>query len=352
MCVSHKSDGLGLCDTSKLASISDVAKLSGLSVSTVSRVINNKPHVAEYKRQKVLEAMEQLSYTPLQAARQLRGSGSGNIAVAVPTITNSFFAHLVNAIERTCRQADYRTLITQTNGEASGEEAAMELLKMQHADGLILCSIENEWERVKSYAKYGALVVCDEYNDDDSVSMFFGKQYDGFYGATQYLIGRGYKKIAYCTGTHYLNQRPKGSDLDSDRFRGYLDALKANHLTAEPKWYFREIHTLEDGHGVLRRILAQYERPDAIIAGSDEVAAGMEMEALKCGLRVPEDLAILGVDDQPLASVLPVPLTTIRQPTEEVGTLAAQEMVAQLTGRSKEPHRRALYLELIVRGSA
>lgn len=78
----------------------------------------------------------------------------------------------------------------------------------------------------------------------------------------------------------------------------------------------------------------------------------MEMEALKCGLRVPEDLAILGVDDQPLASVLPVPLTTIRQPTEEVGTLAAQEMVAQLTGRSKEPHRRALYLELIVRGSA
>lgn len=322
-----------------------------MSVSTVSRVINNKPHVAEYKRQKVLEAMEQLGYTPLQAARQMRGSGSGNIAVAVPSLTNSFFAHLVNAIEMTCREANYRTLITQTNGDKSGEDAAMDLLKMQHADGLILCSIENEWEKVKSYSKYGALVVCDEYNDDESVSMFFCRQYDGFYGATQYLINSGYKKIAYCLGSRHLVQHPKGADLDSDRYRGYVDALRANNILAEPKWFFGATRTLEDGRRVLRRILAQYERPDAVITGSDEVAAGMELEALKCGLRVPEDLAIIGVDDQPLASVLPVPLTTIRQPTEEIGVLAAREMVAKLTGKTDEPHRKALDLELVVRES-
>ena len=87
-----------------LATISDVARLSGMSVSTVSRVINNKPHVSEEKRQKILEAMDALGYSPLQAARQLRGSGSGNIAVVVPTITNNFFAQLVDSIEKTCRQ--------------------------------------------------------------------------------------------------------------------------------------------------------------------------------------------------------------------------------------------------------
>lgn len=336
-----------------MATISDVARLSGLSVSTVSRVINNKPHVSDVKRQRVQAAMEQLGYAPLQAARQMRGSGSGNIAVAVPSITNSFFAHLVNAIEKTCRAADYRTLITQTGGTVGGETDAMELLKMQHADGLILCSIENEWDDVKSYARYGAMVACDEYNSDDSISMIYARQYDGFYGATRYLLQRGYERIAYCTGTHYLSRHPKGHDLDSDRYRGYLDALKDGGRTAEPKWYFREIRTLEDGRRVMRRILAQYERPQAVIAGSDEVAAGMVLEALTCGLRVPEDIAVLGVDDQPIASVLPVPLTTIRQPAEEEGTLAAREMLRQLRSKDgAEPIRTELDLELIVRSSA
>ena len=97
-----------------MATISDVAKLSGISVSTVSRVINDNPHVSPEKRQKVLEAMEQLGYAPMQAARQMRGSGSQNIAVVIPNITNTFFAYLVNAIERTCREHDYKTLIIQT----------------------------------------------------------------------------------------------------------------------------------------------------------------------------------------------------------------------------------------------
>ena len=92
-------------------------------------------------------------YSPLQAARQLRGSGSGNIAVVVPTITNNFFAQLVDSIEKTCRQYHYRTLIVQTYGEKESEESAMNLLKMQHADGVILCAIENDWDKLKSYGR-------------------------------------------------------------------------------------------------------------------------------------------------------------------------------------------------------
>lgn len=336
----------------KLATISDVAERSGLSVSTVSRVINDNPHVSPAKRQKVLQAMEELGYTPLQAARQMRGSGSGNIAVAVPSLTNNFFAQLVNAIERTCREAGYRTLITQTGGETSGETAAMELLKMQHADGLILCSIENDWSMVKAYQKYGALVVCDKYNQDSSVSMIYGKQYEGFYGAAQYLIQRGRREIAYCTGAHQLDPRPGGMDLDTDRYRGYRDALKDNGLVPNEKWLFRRIQTLEDGRSVLRRILAQRERPQAILAGSDEVAAGIVTEALACGLRVPQDLAVIGVDDQPIAALLPVPLTTIRQPIELEGRMAARAMLDQLNGTSTGPIRQELDLELVVRASA
>ncbi|WP_321973473.1 LacI family DNA-binding transcriptional regulator [Paratractidigestivibacter sp.] len=334
-----------------MATISDVAKLSGLSVATVSRVINNKPHVSAEKRERVQAAMDKLGYAPLQAARQMRGSGSGNIAVAIPTITNNFFAQLVDAIEKTCRKAGYRSLITQTQGEKSGELDAMNLLKMQHADGLILCSIENKWDLICSYAQYGALAVCDEYNASDAVSQVLGRQYDGFFGATQYLIGCGYRRIAYCTGFSDLKPLPKGSDLDSDRYTGYVDALKSRGLAPNPAWRFEGVSTLEDGRNVLRRILAMAERPDAVVAGSDEVAVGLELEAMRCRLKVPDDIAIIGVDDQPIAEVAPVPLTTIRQPIREMGTLVAQDIVHQLSDEPSEPVRQTLNLELIVRSS-
>lgn len=335
-----------------MATISDVAKLSGMSVTTVSRVINNKPHVSAEKREAVLAAMDALGYAPLQAARQMRGSGSGNIAVAIPGIKNNFFAHLVDAIEKTCRAGGYRSLISQTQGTCEGEVEAMDLLKMQHADGLILCSIENKWDVITSYAKYGALAICDEYRDSNAISQVLGRQYDGFYGATQYLIARGYKKIAYCTGFTGLKPLPKGSDLDSDRYLGYADALKSRGLSERPEWYFEGVNTLEDGRNVFRRILSLPERPDAILAGSDEVAVGIELEAMHCRFKVPDELAIFGVDDQPIAGIAPVPISTIRQPIEEMGTLVAQEVLRQLSAEEPaEPVRHELNLDLIVRSS-
>lgn len=335
-----------------MATITDVAKLSGLSVATVSRVINNKPHVAEAKRQRVLAAMDELGYVPLQAARQMRGSGSGNIAVAVPDIKNNFFAHLVDAIEKTCRKAGYRSLISQTAGTCEGETDALNLLKMQHADGLILCSIENDWDTITSYSKFGAIALVDEYNDSDALSQVYSQQYEGFFGATQYLLNRGYTRLAYCTGTHDIAITPKGANLDSDRLTGFTDALATHDLTLERAWLFEDITTLEDGRNVFRRILAMAERPDAILAGSDEVAAGIELEALHCGFKIPDDLAIIGVDDQPIAEVAPVPLSTIRQPIYEMGSLVAQEIVDQLSEEPTPPRRRALNLELVIRASA
>ena len=336
----------------KLATISDVAKLSGLSVSTVSRVINNKPHVSEIKRRKVQEAMDALGYSPLQAARQMRGSGSGNIAVVIPSITNNFFAHLVDSIERTCNKYAYRTLIIQTYGERAGEEEALNLLRMQHADGAILCSIENQWNLIKGYTQYGKLVVCNEYNDDKEISMICAKQYEGFYQATDYLLKKGHQKIAYCTGAKALILQDKGLNIDSDRYSGYIDALNSQNMTADPNRLYTRVHTLEDGRKLMHKILEQGERPDAIIAGSDEVAAGMVIEGLANGIRIPEDIAIMGVDDQPLASRIQIPLTTIRQPVRQEGEYAAKEMIRKLKDGQDDPVRKELNLELVIRQSA
>ena len=336
----------------KLATISDVARLSGLSVSTVSRVINNKPHVSEEKKQKVKEAMDVLGYSPLQAARQMRGSGSGNIAVSIPSITNRFFAYLVDSIERTCRKYNYRTLITQTFGEKEREEEAMELVRMHHADGIILCAIENDWDKIKSYEQYGKVVACNEYNEDQSISTVCAKQYEGFYTATEYLIGKNYQRIAYCTGSRGVMHQPKGMNLDSDRYSGYIEALAAHEMTADPNLNFTKAKTVEDGRNILREILKMSHRPDAVIAGSDEVAAGILTEAMKHGIRIPEELAIVGVDDQPIASLLPIPLTTIRQPVQEEGILAAKEIIRKLSEGADDAIRKELELELVIRQSA
>ncbi len=301
---------------------------------------------------RVKEAMDALGYSPLQAARQMRGSGSGNIAVAVPTITNSFFAYLVDSIEKTCRNYNYRTLITQTYGRKDREEEAMELVRMHHADGIILCAIENDWDKLKSYEQYGKIVACNEYNEDQGISMICGRQYEGFYKATEYLINSGRKKIAYCTGSHAVTIQGKGCNIDSDRYAGFVEALAGHQMAPKAGWLFTKVGSLEDGRKIMRQILQLTDKPDAVIAGSDEVAAGMVMEALDKGIRIPEDIAIMGVDDQPIASILQVPLTTIRQPVQTEGEYAAKEMIRKLTQEAEDAKRVELDLELIVRHSA
>lgn len=123
-------------------------------------------------------------------------------------------------------------------------------------------------------------------------------------------------------------------------------------MTADPNLNFTRAKTMDDGRRILEEILKRENRPDAIIAGSDEVAAGILTEAMNQGIKVPEDLAIVGVDDQPIASLLPIPLTTIRQPVQDEGMLAAKEIIRQLSEEPDDTVRKELELELVIRQSA
>ena len=184
--------------------------------------------------------------------------------------------------------------------------------------------------------------------------MICGRQYEGFQKATEYLLGKGHQRIAYCTGAKALVLQPKGLNIDSDRYRGFIETLSKAGKSADPDQMFTRIHTMEDGKRVMKKILnlSLQERPDAVIAGSDEAAAGILTEAMKQGIKVPEDLAIVGVDDQPIASLLPIPLTTIRQPVQDEGMLAAKEIIRQLSEEPDDTVRKELELELVIRQSA
>lgn len=329
-----------------MATIMDVAKLSGLSKTTVSRVINNHAYVSEEKRMLVLKAMEELDYYPNPAARRLRGQLTTTIGVIIPKITNPFFAYLVDAIEQTAYEKGYQVMIFQSNEDPVKELSFLSLLKTKQVDGIIMTAIENEWKKIEPFLAYGPIVLCNEYMNEPAVSVIKMDQFKGTYMGVKHLIERGHQKIAYCTGGLFVEE-----GKDRDRNRGYQKALEEAGITVNPNWVFVDRHTIEDGKQVLKKILKMENRPTAVFTGSDEIAAGMMAEATELGIRIPEEIAIIGFDDQPLAELLTPKLTTVRQPVDQMGQKAAEVIIEQLQDETVAICQYELPIEVIIRHS-
>lgn len=233
-----------------MANISDVAKLSGLSKTTVSRVINNHPYVSDKKRDLVQKAMKELGYTPNPSARRLRGQLTTTIGVIVPRIINPFFSHLVNAIEQAAFKKGYQVLIFQSYEDKEKEIAFLNLLKTKQVDGVIMTSIENEWKIIESYHQYGPILLCNDYVNQSIAPMIRLDQTKGAYLGVKHLIERGHTKIAYCTGGLF-DEEGKGKD----RNLGYHRAMSEANINVNPKWIFVNKHTIEDGKQVMKDII-------------------------------------------------------------------------------------------------
>ncbi|WP_413476602.1 LacI family DNA-binding transcriptional regulator [Latilactobacillus fuchuensis] len=334
-----------------MVTISEVAKRAGVSVSTVSRVINDSPHVSNKKKQLILDAMAQLNYQPLLAARQLRGSGSKTIAVTIPYITNPFFSYLIAAIEHTAVDRNYKIIIVQTFGQKQHELNAFELMKNSQVDAVIMCAIENDWEVIQEYRQYGKIGICNEYFDNTELPQVYADQEAGMYIGTKYLLNKGYQKLALCTGQNEFSFKPKGTDLNSDRYRGFLRALREYGLQPESKWLFTNVNTIEESRHTFQRYMEMNDRPDAIIAASDQVAAGMVAEAQQLGIQIPADIGVLGFDDQPISQIVSSPLTTIHQPVDLIGAKIADQIIDALEGKSEENQQTVFPLNLVIRES-
>ncbi|MBT2698971.1 LacI family DNA-binding transcriptional regulator [Bacillus sp. ISL-40] len=329
-----------------MATISDVAKLSGQSKTTVSRVINNHPYVSEEKRELVLKAMEELGYTPNPTARRLRGQLTTTIGVIVPRIVNPFFSYLVNSIENAAYQKGYQVLIAQSNEDKEKELAFLNLLKNKQVDGIIMTSIENDWEIIEPYTKYGSILLCNDYVNQEVAPMIRLDQTRGAYLGIKHLVEKGHQKIAYCTGGLFDAQ-----GRGRDRNLGFQKAMQEANIKINPRWIFVDQHTIEDGKKVLKQILEMVDRPTAIFTGSDEVAAGIIIEAKEHSLSIPQDLAVVGFDDQPIAEILDPKLTTIRQPMDQMGEKSVEVMIELLENPLMQIKTYELPIDLIVRQS-
>lgn len=325
-----------------MPTISDVAKLSGMSKTTVSRVINNYPHVSKEKRERVEKAMSELSYTPNPTARRMRGQLTNSIGVIVTRIVNPFFSYLVDAIEQLAYEKGYQVMVFQSNDNPQKELAYLNLLKTKQVDGIIMTATVNDWSEIEPYTHDGPIIFCNEFILGTGVPIVRINEEEATYLGVKHLIDRGYKRIAYCTG---------GMLEGNLRNFGFQKALKEAELDLNLQWIFTNKYSIEGGKQVVRDLMKMEERPTAVFAGGDEVAAGIIIEAKEVGLKIPEDLAVIGFDDQPLAELTVPKLTTVRQPVQLMGEESLNFMISCLEGTEITNKDRVLDAEIIVRGT-
>ena len=290
--------------------------------------------------------MDELGYYPNPAARRLRGQLKSTIGVIVPRIVNPFFSYLVNSIEQTAYENNFQVLIIQSNENKEKELSFLNLLKTRQIDGIIMTAIENDADTIHSYTQYGPILFCNEYLTHSPIPSIRVDQSKGAYLGTKHLIERGHSKIAYCTGGLFAED-----GKDKDRNQGYQKALNGAGLSLNPNWIFIDQHTIEDGKTVLKQILKMDNQPTAIFTGSDEVAAGFMIEANDQNVKVPDDIAVIGFDDQPLAEMLHPKLTTIKQPISLMGEKAVEGLVKMMQKNNSNPENIELPVELIERKS-
>jgi len=311
-----------------MTNIRDLARVAGVSVSTVSRVLNDHPYVADDKRHAVQQAIHELGYIRNQTAVHLARGRTKTIGVVLPYVDHPYYSAILQGIARRAFDADYRFLMWQTNYEEERERLALQALSQREVEGLIVVSHALAPEEFLKFEDHGRIVFCENHPD---VSTVYVDHYAGFRSGLEELIRLGHEKIGICLSReHSVNSIA--------RKRAYFDLVP----DARKEWIDTPALTVEDGARIASRWLASSDRPTALLIASDYVASGVYMTLRKAGIRVPEDISLIGFDGHPLSAVME--LTTISIPCEEIGSEAFR-----LVTESEKTERIMLPFELVSR---
>lgn len=304
-------------------SIFDVAKKSGLSVVTVSRVLNNATTVREKNRQKVLQAMKELDYHPNAAARSLAKGKTGVIGLILTTLQDSFLDDVVQHVSSQLKDYGYYLTLTVVNYPAE-EGHGMDLIQEERVDGLLILSAVNDEQYVAELQKRNIpSVLIDNQMEQSQVPSVQVDNFKGGYEATRHLVDLGHKRIAHIQGPSYFLSAV-------NRERGFMKALNEAGLmpfAVEPGEF-----SISSGYAAARRWIEAGELPDAVFASDDYMAIGAINALIEAGYKVPEDVSVIGYDDQLISSQLRPRLSTVRQPSEQLARTAVDILMKQVNG--------------------
>lgn len=326
------------------STIQDVAKAAGVSVATVSRVLNDSPSVSGKTRDTVLEVIRKLGYQPNLLGRNLRRTQTKLVLVLLPSIANQFYSKVVKGIEDVAHKNGYNIMLCNTDSDRNREKVYIALLKNRLADGVILMASELGDEELSQLGRSFPVVQCSEYKGHLGVSYAAIDNKSAACREVGHLIGLGHKRIGMISCRNKLLSTIK-------REEGYQKALQEAGIAFDDALVAYGDYGFTSGMRASRTLLKLPDRPTAIFAISDNMAIGAMKAARESGLEIPSDLAVAGFDNISFAVMCEPMLTTISQPKYELGCTAMEVLLRQMRGERSEPEEVLLEYELVIRGS-
>lgn len=306
-------------------SITDIANKTGLSITTVSRVLSGKAQkyrIGKKSQQKIKDTAEELNYIPNHFAANLKSGRSRTIAIIVPSLTNPFFAGIASELNAEVRRFDYITIIGDSDESFEIEKLELQQMMSMNIEGLIIVPCGNHWEHIKKLHDQGLPVVCiDRYFEELDIPYVSTDNYDGAYAATKYLIENGHSIITCIQGIQQ-------STPNRLRVKGFRDALEEAGIKSYT--LVGDDFSVQNGYLETKLLLQQNQIPTAIFALSNTIALGCVKALKEKNVRIPVDISLITFDEHPYLDYLETPITCIAQPVSDISKIAIKFLFSRL----------------------
>ncbi|SEM49163.1 LacI family transcriptional regulator, repressor for deo operon, udp, cdd, tsx, nupC, and nupG [Luteibacter sp. UNCMF331Sha3.1] len=325
----------------RVRTVKEIAAIANVSVATVSRALQRPELVSEETRERIHAVVKRLGYTPNAMARNLRTARTRLIVALLPDITNPFFSEVIRGIEHVAYENGYSVLLGETQSNLVREQAYADMVAARQADGIITM-----FHRVPPIPIDGRLPLVNacEYVKDSAISSVYVDNVAAAAAAVDYLVTLGHRDIAFVAG-------PASSPICVDREQGYHLALQRAGIAADPALTAVGDFSIEAGERAVELFLSQGRSFSALFCSNDEMAIGAMRALISRGLRIPEDVSVVGFDDIRYSRYTSPPLTTVSQPKNALGREAMTMLIEILNEPDVPPRKRVLSAELVVRGS-
>ena len=329
-----------------MSTIRDVAREAGVSIATVSRVLQGSPRVLPETQERINEAIRRLDYTPNRLAQQFRSQETKNILVIVPEIGNTFYADIFTGSKDVALQQGYGVLIVDSDGNPASDRRFYGMLEQKQVDGIIDLSASLPSGELQGYAAKYPVVLCCRYINCDAVPNVAIDNMKATVDITNYVLSLGHRRLCYLAG-------PAASHVYRARLEGFRQAVGRRGIEVADSHILTSGTSIQGGYDAMSKLInSAGDTFTAVIASGDTMAVGAIRALNDAGYRVPDDVAVVGFDDIELSRIFRPSLTTVRQPRYQIGERATEILLDLIAGKPLRTYRTVLGYELIIRESS
>lgn len=325
-----------------MTTILDLARISGLSKSTVSRVLNHHPHVSQESKEKVEKAIQQIGYKRNARGVHLRKKQNQLIGLLVPTVDHPYFSQLISALSEACRQSGYETVIYQSDFQPSEERYVYDKLAQQEMDAVVVTHTLLSEQEIKELVGNRIVIICNEQAPGNLFDVFSVDEEQAIFDATTHLLKQGRTHLLLCMD---YEQTP----LQQKRLCGFKHALKDAGITYSPDMKRNGVMTIDDGLRLGDTLFQTEDYPDGLLTGSDFVAMGLLHSARKHSVNIPTDVSIMGFDNHSIGRASIPLLTTVDYPLQTIAKDVAKALALRVHQNEMPPRRKLYKATLVIR---